>query len=572
MFSIIVGDLLPAPDSVYEDHLGHSRSRSRQPQSQGSSQVLGQQGLEYEGRRSGYDRRRIQGMDEFDEDIYRNRKRARGTASRRIAEMAEERPVRVTQPTKIPIRISEEQAIWNIYDQRFRGLQQTACKLIAKAWVKLVEPKKQSTHPYTGSDEKAPDWWPKPWGTTRDEKVRHKEPDHLYKKERVHLLKHILRMIVLPNSEQHPDIQKLNLNVAKLEEATMEVLSSFFTDKDSPNNIKKKPYLKEIFLLAKYEERFRNGEIDATTNVYIMSEDKIPDNYTSENDESAAIKEDEDQEVLRGPVTISPRRPMPGALIAPARATTSAGVPMSANTSTPSHNGDHSPGTGMPTGAGTSASHPFMGELPHRNHPTYPPSQLMHPDLGANDQHAAYVDGGSLAVSNSPGHHHHSAIAEGHGGVALQQMVTNPHETNRRSSIFSPTTEYNNTPTSTSMYQTWQQGSNAPSASPLYAFTPQQAQIQPQTQAQHAQHGSFVPQGPVGMPPQSHGYMSHGFEQLPRNTYETTSHDSIYRQSNVPPGAVNPQGNYSMPLAPQDSRALPGHNLKPEPPNRGLLH
>lgn len=68
-------------------------------------------------------------------------------------------------------------------------------------------------------------------------------------------------MIVLPNAEQHPDIQKLNLNVAKLEEATTEVLSSFFTDKDAPNNIKKKPYLKEIFLLAKYEERFRNGEI-----------------------------------------------------------------------------------------------------------------------------------------------------------------------------------------------------------------------------------------------------------------------------------------------------------------------
>lgn len=68
-------------------------------------------------------------------------------------------------------------------------------------------------------------------------------------------------MIVLPNSEQHPDIQKLNLNVTKLEEATTEVLSSFFADKDSPNNIKKRPYLKEIFLLAKYEERFKNGEI-----------------------------------------------------------------------------------------------------------------------------------------------------------------------------------------------------------------------------------------------------------------------------------------------------------------------
>ncbi|CAK7275487.1 hypothetical protein SEPCBS57363_006711 [Sporothrix epigloea] len=259
-------DLSNAPDSVYEER-GHSHFRYRNLSNQASSQLspiqagLGSHNEEYESHHGGCDRRRTQDIDEFDYDSQRNRKRARGLASRRIMEMSEEQPARVVRPTKVPVQISNEQVIWNIYDQRFRGLQQTACKLIAKAWVKLVEPKKQSTHPYTGSDEKAPDWWPKPWGTTRDEKVRHKEPDHLYKKERVHLLKHILRMIVLPNSEQHPDIQKLNLNVTKLEEATTEVLSSFFADKDSPNNIKKRPYLKEIFLLAKYEERFKNGEI-----------------------------------------------------------------------------------------------------------------------------------------------------------------------------------------------------------------------------------------------------------------------------------------------------------------------
>jgi hypothetical protein len=80
------------------------------------------------------------------------------------------------------IRINDSKGLWNFYDQRFKSCQQSACKLIAKAWVKLVEPKKQSTHPYTGSDEKAPDWWPKPWGTTKEDKVRHKEPDHLYKR------------------------------------------------------------------------------------------------------------------------------------------------------------------------------------------------------------------------------------------------------------------------------------------------------------------------------------------------------------------------------------------------------
>ena len=80
------------------------------------------------------------------------------------------------------IRVQDYQALWNFYDQRFKSCQQSACKLIAKAWVKAVEPKKQSTHPYTGSDEKAPGWWPKPWGNTKEDKVRHKEPDHLYKR------------------------------------------------------------------------------------------------------------------------------------------------------------------------------------------------------------------------------------------------------------------------------------------------------------------------------------------------------------------------------------------------------
>jgi hypothetical protein len=80
------------------------------------------------------------------------------------------------------IRVQDGPALWAFYDQRFKSCQQSACKLIAKAWVKAVEPKKQSTHPYTGSDEKAPGWWPKPWGNTKEDKVRHKEPDHLYKR------------------------------------------------------------------------------------------------------------------------------------------------------------------------------------------------------------------------------------------------------------------------------------------------------------------------------------------------------------------------------------------------------
>ena len=77
----------------------------------------------------------------------------------------------------------------------------------------------------------------------------------------MHLLKHILRMIVEPKTEQHPDIQNLDLNVAKLEEVTMECLNSFLSDKENPKNSQKKPYLKEIFKVAKLGQRYKNGEI-----------------------------------------------------------------------------------------------------------------------------------------------------------------------------------------------------------------------------------------------------------------------------------------------------------------------
>lgn len=72
-------------------------------------------------------------------------------------------------------------------------------------------------------------------------------------------------MISEPNHVQHKDIQKQNLNISKLEEATFEALSAFFGDAENPNNSKKKPYLKEIFKVARYQERFKNGEIGMLT-------------------------------------------------------------------------------------------------------------------------------------------------------------------------------------------------------------------------------------------------------------------------------------------------------------------
>lgn len=78
--------------------------------------------------------------------------------------------------------IGDGAEVQEFYMQRFREMQQTTCKVIAKAFVKLVEPKKQSSHPYTKGNEGAPPWWP---STEGPDGVIHKEPDHLLRGRRL---------------------------------------------------------------------------------------------------------------------------------------------------------------------------------------------------------------------------------------------------------------------------------------------------------------------------------------------------------------------------------------------------
>lgn len=71
--------------------------------------------------------------------------------------------------------------------------QQIPCKLLSKAWIKIVEPKKQAKYPYKSGDSSKPYWWP--------EDCIHREPDHLKKDERINLLINILRIFKHKKSE-----------------------------------------------------------------------------------------------------------------------------------------------------------------------------------------------------------------------------------------------------------------------------------------------------------------------------------------------------------------------------------
>ena len=92
-------------------------------------------------------------------------------------------------PVPIPVMktqqlvIGDEAEVDKFYQVRFKDMQQFSCKIMGKAFVKLVEPKKQTHYPYTKGAEKAPPWWPE---TSGDNHVRHREPDHLLKAGKSH--------------------------------------------------------------------------------------------------------------------------------------------------------------------------------------------------------------------------------------------------------------------------------------------------------------------------------------------------------------------------------------------------
>jgi len=85
------------------------------------------------------------------------------------------------------LKVGDEDRMRKYYEKAFDAFQQLNCRVIAKAFIKLVEPRKQVNHPYNGrkpasgsSPEQRPDpeltkpkWWPSG--------VTHKEPDHLLK-------------------------------------------------------------------------------------------------------------------------------------------------------------------------------------------------------------------------------------------------------------------------------------------------------------------------------------------------------------------------------------------------------
>ncbi|KAI0128476.1 hypothetical protein BJ170DRAFT_330790 [Xylariales sp. AK1849] len=460
------------------------------------------------GSRWGQNRRHGQDLDTFgDEESHKPSKKRPRTMIRRDTDFDEDNPTTVS--SKKSIAINDKEGLENFYEQRFKQCQQTACKLIAKAWIKAVEPKKQSTHPYTGADEKAPDWWPQRWGDGNDERVRHKEPDHLYKRERVYLLNHILGMIVEPNEKQHKDIRKLNLTVGKLEEITTEALSSFFADNANPGNRQKKPYLKEIFKVALQEERFRGGGIDETTKIFVSSDERFAEGYASDSEGLSPIKVDDDQGHQPASRSISP--------------------PKGAGPHTLMYANAH----GSIDNAGSHMQGPgYVSDIPIRG--TQFPQPLMGSELAP--EQANYVDGNGIPVQ---------ASLHPQGTLPMPDLYAG--ESSRRSSYINPHSGYNS-PTTPTVYQQWPASSAATNSS-MYTIPEQQS----------ASHPTF---GQTRAPmTQSQHYLHPSHDGLP-GIFET-GHVNMFRPGSVAQSPVAHGPGYSN-FVPHEPRGIAGSGVKLE--------
>ncbi|KAJ5979877.1 hypothetical protein N7481_007175 [Penicillium waksmanii] len=141
---------------------------------------------------------------------------------------------------KAAISVKNHELLTLYYEKAFENIQQTNCRTLAKAYVKLVEPQKQVNYPYNGRkviagtksqldpNETKPPWWPS--------RVTHREPDHLPK------FVHILCELRTSHG----------ISVAKLREADQQVRHQI-------NPSERLHILDELYRVRQQEEEFLDG-------------------------------------------------------------------------------------------------------------------------------------------------------------------------------------------------------------------------------------------------------------------------------------------------------------------------
>ncbi|KAJ5322757.1 hypothetical protein N7452_011046 [Penicillium brevicompactum] len=164
----------------------------------------------------------------------------------------------------VPLRIGDSAKVQHYYESALKHFQQLNCRMVAKAFIKFIEPRKQVRHPYNGGkpppgspagtvadpERTKPEWWPPG--------VMHKEPDHLRKEFRIELLIHIIRKLGY-----------IGVTADKLKEVAGDTKRSL----KHPSHVE---IIYEILRVRKMEERFERGEVDSNMIVYTMNRGPSP--------------------------------------------------------------------------------------------------------------------------------------------------------------------------------------------------------------------------------------------------------------------------------------------------------
>ncbi|KAJ6014870.1 hypothetical protein N7540_009461 [Penicillium herquei] len=171
--------------------------------------------------------------------------------------------ISMTSAQKSLISITDKRFTRRYYDKVFQNLQQTNCRVLAKAYIKLVEPRKQVNYPYNGRkivagktqqldpDETKPPWWPAG--------VSHREPDHLPKAERIRLLVHLLCELRTSHG----------ITARRLKEADQPIRRQI-----TPSE--RLQIMDEFYEVREEEEKYEDGKTDGKTLISI-SRANLPD-------------------------------------------------------------------------------------------------------------------------------------------------------------------------------------------------------------------------------------------------------------------------------------------------------
>ncbi|EED19716.1 kinesin, putative [Talaromyces stipitatus ATCC 10500] len=182
---------------------------------------------------------------------------------------------------QVLLEIGDTKKVTAFYTTAFTRLQQINCRLLAKNFIKIIEPRKQVRHPYNGGrksggapgekgdpEDTKPDWWPR--------NIIHKEPDHLKKNYRVKLLVHLVQ-----------NLFPIGITVDLLEEAVGDTRRHLVPEEKAEE---KAAMLEEIIRVRKSEERYLSNKIDGTTQVYVTDYDRDRRGEPESDDEGETSK------------------------------------------------------------------------------------------------------------------------------------------------------------------------------------------------------------------------------------------------------------------------------------------